>query len=226
MRVRAARWLGAALVVSLSACGPGAPTEQAGSAGPPSLGSNPPSSPATVPAASASSGTGGSPGPSGTQALSASPVVSAAPAAIDASLLSLLPRTVGGRPIVETPDAERSTSADPSVARAAQRLALGYVASADAADWAIASVVRLRPGTWSDAFYRDWRDSYDAAVCAARDGVAGNASATIGGRLVDIATCGPLRTYHVHLAGEDVIVSVASVGAGGYGEQLMAGLRP
>ena len=138
----------------------------------------------------------------------------------------MLPAAVGGRPIVETPDAERSTAADASVARDVERLAVGYVASANAADWAIASVAALRPGAWSDAFYRDWRDSYDSAICAPRGGVAGNASVTIGGRVVDIATCGPLHTYHVHLPTRDVIVSVASVGDGRYGEQVMAGLRP
>jgi hypothetical protein len=128
--------------------------------------------------------------------------------------------------VVETPDAERASAADPSIARAVDRLALAYVASESAADWAVVSVVHLRPGTWSDAFYRDWRDTYDSGVCSTRGGVGGHASATIGGREVDIATCGPLRTYHVHLAGRDEIVSIASVGERRYGEQLVADLRP
>jgi hypothetical protein len=140
--------------------------------------------------------------------------------------LAILPSAVDGRPVVETPDAERSTAADPSLARAVAGLALGYIASDGGADWAVASVARLRPGTWSDAFWRDWRDTYDEGVCGTYGGVAGRASATIAGREVDIATCGPLRTYHVHLAGQDVVVSVTTSGERRFGEQLMRGLRP
>jgi hypothetical protein len=157
---------------------------------------------------------------------SAPPSSDASPAAVDPSLLAVLPAAVDGRPIVETLDAEHASAAEPSVARAAEALAMGYVSSAAGTDWAVVSVVRLRPGAWSDAFFRDWRDTYDAGVCASQGGVGGNASATIGGREVAIATCGALRTYQVHLPGPGLLVAVASAGDGRYGERVVAGLRP
>ncbi len=163
------------------------------------------------------------PAPASATPVSATP---AAPASIDPGLLALLPAAVDGRPIVETTDAESAGASDPSIAAAAARLAMGYVESASGADWAIMSVVALRPGAWSEAFFRDWRDTYDAGVCGSHGGVGGNASATIAGRVVYITTCGPIRTYHVHLPGHDVVVSVAAVGDGRYGERVMAGLRP
>ena len=53
----------------------------------------------------------------------------------------------------------------------------------------------------------------------------GNAQATMSGRTVYIGTCeGGVHTYHVHLEGPDVIVSVNAVGDGRMGEQLMDSL--
>jgi len=132
---------------------------------------------------------------------------------------------VDGALIVETPEAAFGSVGDPSIARVAARLATGYAVSESGDDWAVISVVALRPGTWSEDFYRDWRDSYSAAVCEQEGGVGGRAVATIGGREVDIATCGALRTYHVHLPDDDLVISVASVGDARFGEQVMAGLR-
>ena len=179
---------------------------------------------ATPPApASASPPSASPPSASPASPPSASP---AGPASIDPGLLALLPAAVDGRPIIETPDAEAAGASDPSIAGAAGRLAMAYVESAGGADWAIMSVVALRPGVWNEAFFRDWRDTYDAGVCGSHGGVGGNASATIAGRVVYITTCGPIRTYHVHLTGPDVVVSVAAVGDARYGERVMGGLRP
>ena len=72
----------------------------------------------------------------------------------------------------------------------------------------VASVVKLKPGVFSDEFFRDWRDSFDEGVCGQAGGVTGNAQATMDGRTVYIGTCeGGVHTYHVHLEGPDVIVS-------------------
>jgi len=146
--------------------------------------------------------------------------------AVDAGLLAVLPETIGGAPVVETPEAEYGSVGDPAIARIAERLATAFVVSPSEADWAVVSVVALRPGTWSEALFRDWRDTYSAGVCEQEGGVGARASAEIGGREVHIVTCGALRTYHVHLPGRDVIVSVAAVGDGRFGERMMAGLRP
>jgi hypothetical protein len=85
--------------------------------------------------------------------------------------------------------------------------------------------VKLKPGVFSDAFIRDWRDSIDQGVCGQAGGVSGNAQATMDGRTVYIGTCeGGVHTYHVHLDGPDVIISANSVGDGRLGEQLMDSL--
>ncbi|MCJ7710605.1 MAG: hypothetical protein MUQ32_07195, partial [Chloroflexi bacterium] len=93
-------------------------------------------------------------------------------------------------------------------------------------DVAVVSVVRLRSDVFDDAFFRSWRDSYDAAACEAAGGVAGNAEAEIDGRPTYIGTCAAgAHTYHVYLEGPNVIVSVTSVGEGRFGEQIVAGIR-
>jgi hypothetical protein len=148
------------------------------------------------------------------------------PTEVDPTLLGLLPPTVGGVPIVETPEAEYGSVADPALSRMAARLATAYAVSDAGGDWAVVSVVALRPGTFSEVFFRGWRDTYDGGVCEQTGGIGGRAEASIGGRDVHITTCGALHVYHVHLEARDVLVAVASAGEGRFGEQLMAGLRP
>jgi hypothetical protein len=65
-------------------------------------------------------------------------------------------------------------------------------------------------------------------VCAQAGGVVGKAEAEIADRLTHIGTCaGGVRTYHVHVeaAGDDLIISVQSLGDQRLGEQVIAGLR-
>jgi hypothetical protein len=174
-----------------------------------------------APIATASSGPSRSPAAAAPSASGPLP-----PTTVDAGLLAVLPESVGGARLVDTPEAAFGSVGDPSVARVAARLATGYAVSESGDDWAVVSVVALRPGAWSEEFYRDWRDSYSAAICEQEGGIGGRAVATIGGREVDIATCGALRTYHVHVADGDLVVSIASVGEARFGEQVMAGLRP
>jgi hypothetical protein len=94
-------------------------------------------------------------------------------------------------------------------------------------DLSSAMVARPVPGAWSEAWFRDWRESYDDGACGQAGGVAGHAEVELGGRTVFIGTCaGGLRTYHAWLEDRGLLVSAFSVGEGRYGEQLMAGLRP
>ena len=167
-----------------------------------------------------------SPGASAARPTGSSPSPSVAPAIVDPTLFALLPEKVAGVPIVETPEAEGASVIEPAIARAVVRLATGYAVSASGSDWAVVSVAALRPGVWSDGFFRDWRDTYDTGVCAQTGGIGGRAAVTIAGRDVEITSCGALHTYHVHLTGRDVLLSVTSVGDTRFGEQVVAGLRP
>jgi hypothetical protein len=86
----------------------------------------------------------------------------------------------------------------------------------------VVTVTRLREGVFSDAFHRDWRDSFDAAVCDQAGGVIGNAEAEIDGHRTFIGTCaGGVRTYHVVLADTDTLISMQALGAGRLGERIV-----
>jgi hypothetical protein len=143
----------------------------------------------------------------------------------DPSLIAVLPAAVAGQPVVLESQAFVDALADPAFAANVEAAVFGVVVAGN--DLSSAMVARPVPGVWSEAWFRDWRDSYDQGACGQSGGVAGNAEAVLGGRTVYIGTCaGGLRTYHAWLEGRGLLVSAFSVGEGRYGERLMAGLRP
>jgi hypothetical protein len=204
-------WLaGLGLVVSLAACsGPATPRPSSEASRSPSP---IPSGPAGLPVA-------------------ASPASSAGPAAsgliaVDEGLLGYLPATIGSIAVVYSPDATQSVLNDVALARNASAIAYGLAIDPTTNDFVIAAVARLREGVFSEAFYRDWRSTYDRGACAQAGGVAGNAETTIGGRVVHIGTCrGGAHTYHVFLELPRVMISATSVGSKRFGEQLISTLR-
>jgi hypothetical protein len=143
--------------------------------------------------------------------------------AVDATLLDALPAEVDGTP-VESDDATAaevagSSALAPSVAGVAVATAFG------SGDYVVATVVRLRDGVFGDAFYRDWRDSFDGGVCAQAGGVEGHAETDIAGHRTYIGTCvGGVHTYHVHLASRGLLISAQALGERRYGELLIQGL--
>jgi len=147
---------------------------------------------------------------------------------VDGSLLDALPREVDGA--VLTQDAESAAgiaadvSTDPGLAADLDALAVGLYAGQ--ADYAVVTVSRLRDGgLFGDDYFRDWRDSFDEAVCSQAGGIDGHAQAQIGGRTAYIGTCtGGIRTYHVRLSGPDRMVSLQALGEARYGELILAGL--
>jgi hypothetical protein len=123
------------------------------------------------------------------------------------------------------PEAFAEAASDPSFVASVEAAAFPIAVSAD--DLASGVVALLRPGRFSDRFFRDWRDSYNEGACGQAGGVVGNAEAELDGRTVYITSCaGGLRVYHAHVAERDVIVSLFSVGERRFGEQLMKDLRP
>jgi len=168
--------------------------------------------------------------PASGAAVSPTPEPTGAPAiAVDPSLLTLLPGDVAG--ITLQPDAETAAeiATDPSLKAALQSIAVAAAfapqASGTLADYAVATVVRLRPGVFDDAWFRDWRDSFDEGVCGQAGGVSGHAEATMDGRPVFIGTCaGDVHTWHVYLPREDVVVSTQGIGNGRFGERIIDGI--
>ncbi len=204
-RVGAAATLLAALV--LAACGGPSPT------------STPAASqgiPPTQPAATATPAETAGPGQSG----------SAADLPVnDPSLLALLPATVDDVAVTEEPESFAEAIGDPDFVASVEAAAFPFVTRSS--DLASGVVARLRPGVFSDAFFRDWRDSYNTGACAQAGGVVGNAEAELGGRTVYIASCaGGLLVYHAWLDQSGVLVSMFSLGERRFGEQLMSGLQP
>jgi hypothetical protein len=202
---RCGRRVAASLVfaVLFAACGSTAPTPGASGTASPSSGS------ATGSPALATPATSATPPPSTL-------------VAIDPGLLDLLPESVAGLPLEESPEAAAESVTNEALAASAESIAVALVVDPATESFAVASVVRLRPGVFDDEFFRDWRDSFDEGVCAQAGGVSGNAEAELDGRTVYIGTCaGGVHTYHVHLEGQDVLVSVNSVGESRLGEELM-----
>jgi len=145
--------------------------------------------------------------------------------AIDGSLLDLLPDAVDGHPFEAAPDAAAESAGDPDLAHHARSIAVAIAADPQASNFVVASVVKLLPGAFDDAFFRDFRDSFDAGVCDQAGGVGGNAEAQIDGRTVYIGTCnGGVHTYHVHLDGPDAIVSLNVVGDPLQGQHVIESL--
>lgn len=144
-------------------------------------------------------------------------------ATVDGALLDVLPPDVDGSTLQVDAETAAGIAADPALAEDIEALGVGLYAGE--ADYAVVTVTRLRPGVVSDPWFRDWRDTFDAGVCAQAGGIDGHAEAVIGGRTTFIGTCvGGIRTYHVHLAGPDRIVSLQALGDARYGELIVAGL--
>jgi hypothetical protein len=143
----------------------------------------------------------------------------------DPTLLDVLPESVEGVPVALEAQAFTDAAADPAFATSMETAAFAVLV--DGGDLASGVVARPVPGRFSEAFFRDWRDTYNEGACAQAGGVTANAEAELGGRTVYIATCaGGMRTYHAYLAERDLVVSLFSLGERRFGEQLMAGIRP
>ena len=161
---------------------------------------------------------------------SASATTGASGVTIDPTLLAIVPAAIEGVAVV--PDAETAAqiASDPALAGDVEALAVGLAVgpgSSGAEDLAIVNVIRLRDGVFGEAFFRDWRETYDAAACEPAGGVTGHAQAELDGRLVYIGSCtGGAFTHHVALETQRIIVSVTSVGAHRFGEQVVSNLTP
>ena len=150
----------------------------------------------------------------------------ATPAVIDAALLDYLPETVGGALVTEALDEAALALADPALPRIATGLDVGLALDETSRNLVTAHVVRLREGAFDDDTYRQWRDSYDDGACAAAGGIVGRAEATIDERTVHVTSCvAGLRTYHVWIEDEHLLISASSVGDERFGELLMSELR-
>lgn len=149
---------------------------------------------------------------------------------VDAGLLDILPPTVGTVGMEGDPVTAESLASNSDLAASASAVAIArYVGPGDSSgdDLAIVSLVRLRPGVFTDAFFDRWRSDYDGSACEAAGGVSGDETVrTIGNAAVHVGACvGGATTYHLH-RDDDVLVSIIAVGPSTLGDEVVAGLRP
>jgi len=183
-------------------------------------------------------GCGQSTPPSGVPASAApTPAVATSPPSpgagstvVDPTLLELLPADVAGVELTADEATAVGVVSDPtlggSVAGLAVAAAFGPLPTDTMLDYVVVTLARLRPDIFDDAFFRDWRDTFDEAVCLQAGGVDGHAEAEIGGHQTFIGTCaGGVRTYHVYLPDSNVVVSMQGSGEGRYGELVVEGLK-
>jgi hypothetical protein len=161
-------------------------------------------------------------------ASSSSDAATVTPAAlvVDATLLAVLPARIADIALVASPETAAAMIADPALQGNASAVAVAGAVDPATFDLAIASVIRLRPGVYSNEFFFGWRAAYDTAACGQAGGIVGHTQQVLGSYLVDVTACAQgARTYHVHIGG-DVIISVTSAGERRFGDLMMSGLRP
>ena len=204
-------------IVAAAACGPnrgtGAPTADASSASPTPTASVAPRSPSPT-----------APRPSTSLAIPPSPPG----VTVDPGLLEVLPVAVEDVPLQPDPETAAEIGRDPLLAKSALAIGVAIAAAAGASgsdDFAVASVIRLRPDVFDEAFYQEWRDTYNEAACEVADGVADEIATEIEGHATYVGTCtGGATTYHTWLEDQGFIVSVTATGERRFGELIIANL--
>jgi hypothetical protein len=147
------------------------------------------------------------------------------PVAEDEGLLAVLPEDVAGTPVEREALAFQEASGQPDFAASIGSAA--FFVAPGPGDLVSGLVAKPRDGVYSEAWYRDWRETYDEGACAQANGIGGRAEASIGGRAVSITTCaGGMRVYHAWVEEQGVVVSLIAIGENRWGEQVMASLRP
>jgi hypothetical protein len=154
------------------------------------------------------------------------PSADTTPITIDPTLLAFLPVMIDTTPVKEDLDVASDALQDQALPRIATGLDAAVAVDTVTGNLVTAWVVRLRPDAFGDTAYQQWRDSYDDGACNAAGGIVGRAEATLGGRDTYVTSCvAALRTYHVWLPDQGVVVSASSIGTGRFGEKLMSALR-
>jgi len=148
---------------------------------------------------------------------------------VDAGLLRVLPAAIDGVALEPDPVTAAQIAADPTLAGTAEAIAVALAirpGTSSGDDLAIVSVIRLRPGVFSDAWFATWRATYDESACEVAGGVKGAPTqVSIAGRAVFVGSCaGDAQTYHVHLPDPTLLVSITAAGPGHFGELVVAGL--
>ena len=195
-------------------------------------GTNPPSTTPSATASAAASAPPTSPPASPTAVTSPSGPADSGPplpagVSVDPGLLEVLPAEVDGVTLEPDPVTADEVSRDLLLAESALSIAVALAApgATGGDDLAVANVIRLRPDVFDEAFYQEWRDTYNEAACGVADGIETENETVIASRQTFVGTCvGGAQTYHTYLVDQGFIVSVTATGERRLGELIVAGL--
>jgi hypothetical protein len=204
-----------------------AATVVAAAVGVSAVGCIPPRPPASAPPPSAVEPTASAadtPAPSTPGSTSPASPSTAAGIVVDPALLDHLPPDIAG--VQRTADAETAAeiARQPLLDTFVSAIAMAIYPSNP--DYAVATVARLRPGVYDEAWFRDWRDTFDEGVCAQAGGVdTGRSELELGGRQVHRSACqGGVVIYHAWLPDSGTVVSVQGAGPLDMGRSIVSGL--
>lgn len=210
-------------LVGAAACGPTPPTTPPTTPPPPT----PAASASVSPTASVPLATTSPPAPSASAAVESPPALPAS-VTVDPGLLEVLPAQIDGVALEPDQATAAQVATDSLLAESALSIAVALAVapgSSGSQNLAVASVVRLRPDVFDEAFYQEWRDTYNEAACEVADGVQSETQTEVGGRTTYVGTCvGGAQTYHVYLEDQGFIVSITATGERRFGELVVAGL--
>ena len=144
---------------------------------------------------------------------------------IDPSLLSNIPSSVGGNPLLEDVDFELLALDDPSYASPFDGYYIAHIDSISDPNWLEVSVASLRDGAQTDDFYTSWRDGWFKTACSQADGIDTTGLKSINDWQVDVATCkGGVMAYTLRLDAA-TLVSIMDLGPRRLGAQLIEGIN-
>jgi hypothetical protein len=144
---------------------------------------------------------------------------------IDPSLLSNIPSSVGGNPLLEDVEFEMLALDDPNYASPFDAYYVAHIDSISDLNWLEVSVASLREGAQTDDFYASWRDSWFKTACSQADGIDTTTLESINDWQVDVATCkGGVMAYTLSL-GNGILVSIMDLGPRRLGRQLIEGIN-
>ena len=144
---------------------------------------------------------------------------------IDPSLLSNLPETVGGLPLVEAAPLEIDALDDPDLPASFISVASAQAGSIQATDSLSVNIALVREPDQTDQFYQAWRTDFAKGVCSQADGVAKTETQTINDWEVVVATCtGGPRAYTLWIQ-SGMLVSIQDNGPRHLGTELIDGIN-
>jgi hypothetical protein len=143
---------------------------------------------------------------------------------IDPTLLTRLPATVGGLPLVESADLELSAMDNADLAANFDAFAGAGVGSVADSNWLSLVIGRLKAEAQTQDFYVSWVEQYGAGACLQADGVDTTEKETIDDWDVDVITCKGGVVVYVVLLDDGILLSIQDLGSRHLGRQLIEAL--